>query len=223
MKQQIFREITPLAQNKLFFAKFTPGDPMDFPLHFHDDYELTLVLNVRGKRIVGNLIEDFSDRDLVLIGSDEIHGYKWAPGYAGGDVAVIQFSRYAKDYQMFTKDILEPIGTMLASAKVGIKFSDSTTRQLQDDILRLPKMTGIDGVLLFLKILHDLAVSPGQTILSAVPIISDSASYRKDCDRIDTIIHFIESNYRRKISLEEIGRTVNMSGSYVCRFFKRKT
>lgn len=58
----ILKEITPLGKNDLFIANYWPDNQMDFPLHFHEDYELCLTLNVRGKRILGNLVEDFTEK-----------------------------------------------------------------------------------------------------------------------------------------------------------------
>ena len=35
----ILKEITPLGGNDLFIANHWPDNQMDFPLHFHEDYE----------------------------------------------------------------------------------------------------------------------------------------------------------------------------------------
>ena len=37
------------------------------------------------------------------------------------------------------------------------------------------------------------------------------------------LVRFVEESYSRKLSLEEIGRSVDMSPSSVCRYFKRRT
>lgn len=42
-------------------------------------------------------------------------------------------------------------------------------------------------------------------------------------DRVRRIVRFVEESYSRKLSLEEIGRSVDMSPSSVCRYFKRRT
>lgn len=48
----ILKEITPLGKNDLFIANYWPDNQMDFPLHFHEDYELCLTLNVRDRKSV---------------------------------------------------------------------------------------------------------------------------------------------------------------------------
>jgi len=41
--------------------------------------------------------------------------------------------------------------------------------------------------------------------------------------RINKIVQFVEGNYQRKMSLEDIGEEVGMSATSVCRFFKKYT
>ena len=86
----IYREQTPLSQNGLYFAKNTPHDPAEFSLHYHDEFELTLVLGVNGKRIVGNVVDDFENRDLVLVCPNALHDYTWNPEFTDADVTVLQ-------------------------------------------------------------------------------------------------------------------------------------
>jgi len=223
--KQILREITPLGQDKLFFSKFTPAWPMNFPLHYHDDFELTLTTGVRGKRIVGNLVEDFDEIDLVLIGPNVPHCFKRDPDcFSNCDSTVIQFSRRLSDYIIFSTDILRPISEMLYRSSMGIRFSAQTARELADDIIKLHDLTGIDSILSFMRIMYELAVSKGQIMLSAVSVKGKSSpSLMSNNDRINRIFKYVELNYMNKITLDEIGDQIQMSPSAVSRFFKGKT
>lgn len=223
MSEKIFREITPLEKDKLFFVKFTENDPMTFPTHFHDDFELTLVLEANGERIIGNNIEHFSDIDLTMIFPNTLHGYKWDTEFQGADVVVVQFCKEIKDYPIFLKDILSDIGNMLSSKNLGINFSKKTAFALKDKLLALSKANGIDSVLLFIEVLHTLAMSKEQNTISTIPIKSEFKSYSKDCERINKIILFIEKHYADKITLDNISDTVQMSPSALSRYFKQKT
>ena len=91
----ILKEITPLGKNDLFIANYWPDNQMDFPLHFHEDYELCLTLNVRGKRILGNLVEDFTEKDLVITTPNVLHCYKRDDAFLNVrcEVVVIQFPK----------------------------------------------------------------------------------------------------------------------------------
>lgn len=214
----ILREITPLEKDKLFYAKFTPGDPMDFPIHFHADFEVTLVKGVKGKRIVGNSVEDIDGLDLVLIGPDTLHGYRW-DDHAFGDVAVIQFSRQSITWQMFSKDVLAPIGEMLSKTRAGIRFSQKTAQELEEKIIRLHEASGLESALLFIEILYSLACAEDYKVLS----VSSYKEPSHKSDRINRILNFIETNYMNKISLTDIADLVAMSPVSVSRYFKHKT
>lgn len=223
MSEPIFREITPLDKHKLFFAKFTKNDPMTFPAHFHDDFEITLVLGANGKRIVGNSVEHFTGIDLAMIFPDALHGYRWDKEYAGADVVVIQFSKDVRNYTIFAKECLAEIGRMLSEQELGIHFSTGTALQLKEKIMALVNAEGIEGILLFIDILYRLAISKDRETISTIPLKAEYASFQKDSERINKIILFIEKNYSKKISLKDIGESVNMSPSAISRYFKRKT
>ena len=196
---------------------------MIFPVHFHKDFEITLVIGADGRRIVGNEIKHFTDMDLTLIFPDTLHGYKWDPGFSGADVFVIQFSNDIKDFPVFSKDILSAIGKMLSSQNMGISYSQQTAQVVKDKIIALPKSEGIEGIVLFFEILYNLAISENMDYISTIPIKPEFKSYLEDRERINRIILFIEKNYMNKISLNDISATVCMSPSALSRYFKKKT
>jgi len=68
-----YREITPL-QSKDFFGIFHfPDSAFGYPLHNHPEYEINLIFNGAGNRIIGDKVEKYVDTDLVLLGSNLSH------------------------------------------------------------------------------------------------------------------------------------------------------
>ncbi|WP_299291603.1 hypothetical protein [uncultured Mucilaginibacter sp.] len=62
MQTNVVREITPLTQSDCFTMFSRVKKRFDFPLHYHEEYELNLILNAKGaKRIVGDHIEMIDD------------------------------------------------------------------------------------------------------------------------------------------------------------------
>lgn len=219
----ILKEITPLGKNDLFIANYWPDNQMDFPLHFHEDYELCLTLNVRGKRILGNLAEPFTERDLVITNPDILHCYKRDEAYANVrcEVVVVQFPKELPAWGVFDTDQMRHIRTMLYQPSPGLKFSEQTVDRVCDRLLRLPRTEGFEGVLLFLEILDELARAD-RTEVELIGVQSNDPATAHS-RRINKIVQFVEKNYTRKISLEDIGELVGMSPSSVSRFFKKRT
>ena len=63
------REIIPLTPNDCFTLFSRVKKEFNFPLHYHDEFELNFICNAKGaKRIVGDSIEVIDDVELVLIG-----------------------------------------------------------------------------------------------------------------------------------------------------------
>ena len=219
----IYREQTPLSQNGLYFAKNTPHDPADFSLHYHDEFELTLVLGVNGKRIVGNIVQNFVGMDLVLVCPNALHDYTWNKEFTDADVTVLQFSREAVHWPVFSKDELRPIYRMLSTAMngSGLRFSTEIAEKVKSNMCALPKAKGIEGVKLFFEILYDLAVSEEYTLIA--PVGDQGVNIETDSKRIATIISYVHQNYMNKITLDDIGELVMMSPEGVSRFFKSKT
>lgn len=223
--KKILKEITPLASDQLFFAKNTPDDKMEFPLHYHDEFELTLALTGPGQRIVGSSVESIEGEDLAIIGPNVFHCYKKKEGYeeVPANLTVIQFRSNMAEISILNTDELKPVLKMFAMVLSGggIKFAKKAIAEVREDILKLPAATGVDRFLIFTRILLMLAMSEGYAPLSS----SSTAEplYNIKDERIDRIIKYVHSYYMNRITLDDIGDLVQMSPSAVCRYFKQKT
>ena len=219
----ILKEITPLGKNDLFIANYWPDNQMDFPLHFHEDYELCLTLNVRGKRILGNLVEDFTEKDLVITTPNVLHCYKRDDAFLNVrcEVVVIQFPKELPSWGIFDTDQLRNIRNLLCQPAPGLKFSEETAEAVRERLLRLPRTEGFEAVQLFFGILHELACAD-RTQVELIGVQS-SDSTLPHSRRINKIVQFVEKNYHHKISLEDVGELVGMSASSVSRFLKQRT
>ena len=219
----ILKEITPLGKNDLFIANYWPDNQMDFPLHFHEDYELCLTLNVRGKRILDNLVEDFTEKDLVITTPNVLHCYKRDDAFLNVrcEVVVIQFPKELPSWGIFDTDQLRNIRNLLCQPAPGLKFSEETAEAVRERLLRLPGTEGFEAVQLFFGILHELACAD-RTQVELIGVQS-SDSTLPHSRRINKIVQFVEKNYHHKISLEDVGELVGMSASSVSRFFKQRT
>ena len=74
--KDIHKEIIPIAPDDLFIVLNHPNAAFDYPIHYHSDYEINLVMNAPGTRIVGDSVGEFDTLDLVMIGPNLSHAWR---------------------------------------------------------------------------------------------------------------------------------------------------
>jgi len=224
MRDNILREITPLTQADCFTIFTRTKSTFDFPLHYHDDIELNLILNGKGaKRVIGDHIEEIGDDELVLIGPNLQHAW-FGDNFADNQITeiTIQFHKDFFDEKFLLRNQLRFVRMMLEKSVRGILFSVQTTKQLIPRIRDLGKKQGFDSVLELLSILHDLSISRNYKLLSDISFNnSDKLSYNSR--RIDKVMAYSRLNFQKPISLSEVAHLTNMTESAFSRFFKLRT
>lgn len=131
----------------------------------------------------------------------------------------VMFSREMPDWKFLSLEHMRPIREMLLRPAAGLRFAPKTIDTVLERMISLPKLDGFEAVSLFFSILNDLATAPPDEVQQIGS--RHDGSYQDD--RVRRIVRFVEESYSRKLSLEEIGRSVDMSPSSVCRYFKRRT
>jgi len=217
--ERIIREITPITDEDFFIVLNHFNAKFDFPIHFHPEHELNLVLNSKGKRIVGDSIKGYDQNDLVLIGSNTPHA--WTGESKHAQVITIQFHPDFLSEKSLSRNIMLPIREMLIRSRLGIKFNEDITERIIPRIEVLTESRGFDSLLDFLSILYDLATSRNQETLSSHSYVD--AVLPTQSKRIDTVNEFLHKNLSNTLALAEVAEIINMSPSAFSHFFKKRT
>jgi AraC-like DNA-binding protein len=224
MNPNIMREITPLTQSDCFtlFSRNKTG--FDFPLHYHEEFELNLILNAGGaaKRVVGDHVGVIEDLELVLVGSNLSHAwFNYETKAKDITEITIQFHKDLFDESFLKRNQLSFIRNMFEQSYKGVLFSPETIERLKSRIINLEKKQGFDSVLELIAILHDLSISSGMRTLSDVPVSNKQFNYNSR--RIEKAFEYINYNYSRQITLTEVAKIANMSETSFSRFWKKRT
>lgn len=152
--KQILADITPMGSNNLFVTHYWPDKQTDPPLHYHEDYMLCLTLHVRGQRIMDDAVEDFTEKDLVLINPGTPHRFKRDAAYADAkcETATVMFSREMPDWKFLSLEHMRPIREMLLRPAAGLRFAPKTIDTVLERMISLPKLDGFEAVSLFFSI-----------------------------------------------------------------------
>jgi len=220
--EHVQREITPIGDEDLFIVMNHPNAKFDYAAHFHSDFEINLVIDGRGQRIVGDSIEEYEGTDLVMIGANIPH--RWTSTASGPThVVTIQFPKETLDYHILKKKIFLPIRQLCADAFRGIVFSKQTQEVLQNKILELPALQGIGSALAFFDILNTMATAPETRFLLGDNPEANTAIRESKSRRINYAISYIQDHFAEEISLSDVAGTAGMSESAFSHFFKRRT
>lgn len=219
--KDIQKEITPISADDLFIVLNHPNAKFDYPVHYHSDFEINLVVNSFGERIVGDSIKEFEDLDLAMIGPNLPHAWR-GQKVDGNHVITIQFSEKILDFPILNKRLFSQIKQLLIDSKKGLVFQYDTAFKMKGKLIQLTKMQGFQTVLAFFSILHELSISNRFTLTSSSYDILETM-YASKSRRIAKVCNYLDENFCNPVKLNEIASLVNMSESAFCHFFKKKT
>ena len=219
---KLHREITPLSPEDSFLVFDRVKDEFDFPIHFHPEYELNFISNGKGvNRVVGDSIEEIDNIELVLVGPNLHHGWL-THNCKSKEIReiTIQFHDNLFNNEFLSRKIMKPIKDMFDRSIHGILFSKKVSTDMFERISQVSKLDSMDYFLEIISILHDLANSRNQRLLSSYTTNRDSF---ENSDKIKRIYEYVQENYDKKITLAEASELVNMSQVSFNRFMKKRT
>lgn len=223
MSANIIREITPLTQNDCFTIFSRVKREFSFPLHYHEELELNLIINAKGaRRIVGDHIDTIDDIELVLVGPNLYHA--WFTHQCRSEEiqeVTIQWHKDLFEESMLRRNQLSFIRNMMDRSQKGILFSREAAETLAPRILTLNQKKGFDSVLELLSILHDLSISKNMRTLSDASFTNQHFTYNSR--RIEKAFEYMNNNYDKPITLGEVARLVSMTEVSFSRFIKKRT
>jgi AraC-like DNA-binding protein len=189
----------------------------DYPWHYHPEYELTFISNSQGVRYVGNNMENFSDRDLVLLGSNLPHCWINS-GEVSSTKAIVIFLN--EDFVSWLgKGQFPDIVQLFRNSAKGIKFSKEVALNIEQKLMQILHADEFEKFILLMHILKDLSSQKKFDLLT-----QNGYSYElnhSNNDRINSVYQFVSKNFRRKITLAEVASQVNMTDESFSRFFSK--
>lgn len=197
---------------------------MDYPFHYHPEYELIWVKRGHGKRLVGDCIGDFRDGDLVLIGPHLPHQWQNAAAYKAGERTTHAFVLHFRLNHLERFLDIEghgPVRMLLREAEQGLFFPEGASEPLESVFRALSQPPSLDKTLTLLKLLAKLA-----QMNERIPLASTgyTAGLKPTgADGINLVFQYLMENYQEEVSLESAAALLSLSKSAFCHYFKKKT
>lgn len=222
-KPNMIKEITPLTPNDCFTIFSRVKTQFDFPLHFHEEYEMNLILNANGaKRIVGDHISVIDDVELVLVGPNLPH--VWLTHECNTEITevTIQWHQDLFDEKFLKRNQMSFIRQMFDKSLRGISFNRESVIAATPRLLALKNTNGFNSVLELLSILNDLSMSKSMSVLSDSGF-SNANAQKYNSRRLEKAFEFMNNNYDKDISLKDLAKLANMTDESFSRFIKKRT
>jgi len=192
--------------------------------HAHEEYELHLIVETRGKTFVGDYIGDFKPGDLFMTGPNLPHNWitdqVWSEHVEIRDM-LIQFShssveKLAEGFPEFSQVI-----RLLQLAKSGIHFEGFNPTFARGHMESIRDNTGAERILAFIRFLVRLNEHAEKKTLSASKLIQPEGGSKQA--RIAQEVNHITENYFDGCSVAQAAEMANMTEITFSRNFQSVT
>ena len=197
-------------------------DGIPFQWHHHPELELTLTLNSRGQRFVGDHAGPYEPGDLVLVGPNLPHTWASSDRPDPGEPHVALVLWFGEEWLggLAAEAVeLRPILDLLARGRLGLQFSAATSaavRPRYEALFAAPPAGRLFGLLdLLLALASDS---------EARPLASRSGTAEgggESRERIDRVLGHIHAHYAEPLRLAALADIAALSPSGLHRLFKK--
>lgn len=206
-----------------------------FEWHHHPEYELTLTMNSRGRRFIGDHIADYSGDDLVLVPPDMPH--TWAstePIDANApQVAIVVW--FGGDWARRMADCcpeFASLRTLLRRAAPGLRFSSEAATLMRARMAALLDQSPRVRLGAVLDVLAQLAEAQAEPLASPAAhrrearergSAADIASHARasDAERLNRVLDLLDRRFHEPLRIAELCEVANLSERSLHRYFVR--
>lgn len=195
--------------------------------HYHTEVELIHFKSGDGTQFIGDSIKRFRSGDVVLIGANLPHYWRFDDTYFDeaikntADVRVIHFNENFWGDTFLNLPENKLIKNILEKAKRGIQVGGHTKNDTALIIEHLLKAEGSKKIILLMEALLSIGNGSQLRMLSSMGFKHNFEDVEND--RIHAIYEFTLANFKRKIQTQEIADIASVSVNYFCRYFKSRT
>ncbi len=225
MKALLFR--VPTVDDRSFRVQVDHDKHFYQRLHFHPEFQLTLIKEGTGTLVVGDRIDRFQPYDLVLLGANVPHVMLNDADYFLPDSPrrVMAYSFFFKESILgdifITSPELMHIAELLREATHGVRIQFSGPNSLTDRLEQLNELRPFEQLMLLLNTLDTLTLSPDCERLSGTSYKNPNKPV--DHQRLENVFNFILTNYANPITLDDIAGVANLTPHAFCRFLRVHT
>ncbi|MGK5081521.1 helix-turn-helix domain-containing protein [Janthinobacterium sp. HLX7-2] len=197
-------------------------DAIPFIWHYHPQFELTLTVNARGQRYIGDHLGNFEPGDLVLLGPNLPHTWSASERIDAAQpmlAVVVWFSLEWLEQLAACFPELQALRQLAGRAGPALHFSPDTSARCAVKLLQLNALPVPQRLPLLLDVLLELAGDAGAQPLASkaqAPVHGDGQQ-----KRMASVLDFMHAHFSDDLALETLAQRAALSLGAFHRFFKR--
>jgi len=195
-----------------------------FEWHHHPEFELTLTLNSRGHRLVGDHTGPYDDGDLVLVGPSLPHSWCSHSAIDNSKPHVALVAWFTEAWATRLLEIFPEFGSLsglLAEAHQGVQFSDRVAKEVRPLIEKLPELAAPERLVTLMQTLQIISLDTDRVRLSDA--LDDDFEPAASDDRIRRVLDYLHEHFREPVVVPELAEIACLSSATLNRLFKRHT
>lgn len=215
---------SPIPESHTFIIKELKEPYFDPNWHFHQEYQLFVVLKGTGTRFVDDHIKSFEEGDLVFTGPNLPHLWRSDLMYFEGKPEllthgiVIYFQEHFPGKDLIQKEEAIHLRHFLERTKRGLEIQGNSARKITLMMKNLLNKEGLESIIYLLHILNEMMHSEEVLELSS-PGYTNSLK-EGDSETMNLIHAYVMDNFKHTISLREMASIANMTPTSFSRYFK---
>lgn len=197
-------------------------------LHYHPELELHFTIRGEGIRLVGDNVSHFKEGELILLGENLPHAWRGREAAveetsegAWVEAIIIQFSPNCLGKDFFDLPEAYLIPHIFELAKKGLLIHGASSQLIKELMYKAVKAARFERVISLLKILQIISEKEEFSVIASAHAFYKPNSH--ESERLNEVLVFTLSNFKREISLEEAAAVSNLSVTSFCRYFKTVT
>ena len=195
--------------------------------HYHSEVELIHFKKGEGTQFIGDDIKRFKSGDVVIVGSNLPHYWRFDDKYftedtqENVDVRVAHFTEnFLGEYFLYLPEN-NKLKIVLEKAKRGLQIIGKPKQVVAELLEQLVSSNGSKRIILLIEALSSISDCKQLSSLSSMGFKSDFNEEQNG--RINAIYNYSVKNFKYKIKLEKIAEVANISPNSFYRYFKSHT
>jgi len=222
--REIYEHISQNSDNSFVYRYFSLQQ-FNGSYHYHSELELTYIESSTGKRFVGSNVSQYTEGDLVLIGSNTPHCWKSShPLHMDVNYAKAKVIQFSSDF-MCTQNTKIPelnfLKNLLQKACSGISIKGNTRKEIVKKINFENKKNSFPNLVKLLEILYLISQSNDLEYIDNQFSCVDIG--HKEPERFKSVFSYIVENYSSDITLDVLAELAHLTPTSFCRYFKQVT